>query len=131
MGVTPLDWSRKRRAQKNPGFGCRQKTGIGAARLARPFSDLFNVAASRPAKYPRGRINAPGKGRRQARQRPRSAGRDGEEKGEDSERPEHGADRVQLFHLTMRARVSASAAARSVAIRILLVGMMASRVHGQ
>src|SRR6185369_9513705 len=28
-------------------------------RLARPFSDLFNVAASRPAKSPRGAINAP------------------------------------------------------------------------
>src|SRR3989442_6402473 len=121
MGVTPLDWSRKRRAQKNPGFGCRQKTGIGATRLARPFSDLLKVAASRPAKSPGGRINVPGKGRRQARQRPRSAGRDGEEKGEDSARPEHGADRVQPVPFDDE---GAGVGVRRRAIRILLVGMM-------
>jgi hypothetical protein len=33
--------------------------------------------------------------------------------------------------LTMRARVLAPAAARSFAIKALLVGMIASRVHGQ
>src|SRR6476469_9646877 len=31
------------RGTKKPDSGCRQKTGIGATRLARPFSDLFNV----------------------------------------------------------------------------------------
>src|SRR5262245_3424086 len=44
---------------KKPGLGCRQKTGVTSSRLARPFSDLFYVAASRPAKSPRGGINAP------------------------------------------------------------------------
>src|SRR5262249_34277708 len=44
---------------KKPGLGCRQKTGVTSSRLARPFSDLFYVAASRPAKSPRGVINAP------------------------------------------------------------------------
>src|SRR5262245_50082970 len=34
--------------------------------LARPFSDLFNVAASRPAKSPRGGINVAGGPPRQA-----------------------------------------------------------------
>src|SRR5262249_8900297 len=32
---------------------------VTSSRLARPFSDLFHVAASRPAKSPRGGINAP------------------------------------------------------------------------
>src|SRR5262249_4899375 len=44
---------------KKPRLGCRQKTGVTSSRLARPFSDLFYVAASRPAKSPRGVINAP------------------------------------------------------------------------
>src|SRR6478752_4486361 len=51
MGVTPRNLMR---AQKNPGLWRNAKRpGL----LARPFSDLFNVAASRPAKSPRGWIN--------------------------------------------------------------------------
>jgi hypothetical protein len=53
MGVTPFDWSRGP-GIKNPDFGFKPKDRDRQNRLARPFSDLFNVAASRPAKSPRG-----------------------------------------------------------------------------
>src|SRR5581483_8938872 len=66
MGVTPFDWSQWARALKNPDLALCQKTGIGLFRLARPFSELFNVAASRPAKSPRGAFMALWRGGRQA-----------------------------------------------------------------
>src|SRR6478735_4168180 len=60
MGVTPRNLMR---AQKNPGLWRNAKRpGL----LARPFSDLFNVAASRPAKSPRGWINVARAAPRQA-----------------------------------------------------------------
>jgi hypothetical protein len=51
MGVTPLTGA-VAQAQKNPGFGFKPKDRDRQNCLARPFSELFNVAASRPAKSP-------------------------------------------------------------------------------
>src|SRR6185437_4030869 len=65
MGVTPFDWSRGP-GIKNPDFGFKPKDRDRQNCLARPFSDLFNVAASRPAKSPRGALMPPGSGSRQA-----------------------------------------------------------------
>src|SRR5262245_61465157 len=59
MAFTPSDTC----GHKKPGLWLLAKRpGL----LARPFSDLFNVAASRPAKSPRGGINVAGGPPRQA-----------------------------------------------------------------
>ena len=59
-------------------------------RLARPFSDLFNVAASRPAKSPRRAINAPAE--RLPSSLPESSRGDGKDGAE--EKSEHGLARL-------------------------------------
>jgi hypothetical protein len=56
MIETPYNAAQATAATKKPGLWLPPKDRDRLKiRLARPFSDLFNVAASRPAKSPRGR----------------------------------------------------------------------------
>ena len=121
---------RRCEGKQKPGQDCRPSGRSSTNRVcAALFSDLFNVVASRPAKSPRGDINAPaayppsrpGKG-----SCPRTARR----KLKTPSSPSTVRTICSLPHLSIKARLCRPACFCSIASRASLVGLMTRSVHG-